>query len=92
MANVQSAVKKNRQRLRHRQRNLAQLTKVRSYVKRVHAALAAKDAKAEEQLKVAVRALDKAAQKGVIKRQTASRSISRLTRSLKAATQPAGAR
>ena len=80
MANVASAEKRNRQRLRRRQRNLAHLTKVRSFIKRVRAALAAKDPKVAEALKQAVRAIDKAAQKGVIKRQTASRTISRLTK------------
>jgi small subunit ribosomal protein S20 len=57
-----------------------QLSKVRSYVKRVLAAVAAKDAKATAILKEAVRVIDKAAQKGVLKAETASRKISRLTK------------
>jgi small subunit ribosomal protein S20 len=56
------------------------LTKVRTHVKRVLAAAAAKDGKAEQALKEAVRLLDKAAQKGVIKKETAARKISRLTK------------
>ena len=80
MANVASAEKRNRQRLRRRERNLFHLTTMRTYVKRVRAALDAKDAnKAKDALKAAVRVIDKAAQKGVIDKKTASRKISRLT-------------
>jgi small subunit ribosomal protein S20 len=85
VANVQSAEKRNRQRLRRRQRNLAQLSTVRHRVKRVNASLAAKDGKAAEALKEAIRAIDKAAQKGAIKKETASRKISRLTKAVAAA-------
>lgn len=85
MANVASAEKRNRQRLRRRHRNLMHLTRVRTFVKRVTAAIATGEAKAAELLKEAVQALDKAAQKGVLKRETASRKISRLTRSFGAA-------
>ncbi len=80
MANIASSEKKNRQRIRHRQRNLLQLTRVRTYVKRVRAAVVAKDAKAKDLLKAAIKLIDKAAQKGLIKKQTASRKVSRLTR------------
>jgi small subunit ribosomal protein S20 len=80
VANVASAEKRNRQRLRRRERNLYHLTTMRTYVKRVRAALDAKDAtKAKDALKAAVRVIDKAAQKGVIDKKTASRKISRLT-------------
>ena len=82
MANVPSAEKRNRQRLRRRQRNLLHLTKLRTYVKKVTAALAAGDAKATEVLKEAIQVIDRAAQKGVIKRETASRKISRLTKAV----------
>ena len=81
MANVPSAEKKNRQRIRRRERNLAHLTKVRTYVKRVRTALTAKDGKVADALKEAIKLIDKAAQKGVIKKQTAARKISRLTKS-----------
>jgi small subunit ribosomal protein S20 len=80
VANVASAEKRNRQRLKRRTRNLFHLTTLRTYVKRVRAALDAKDAgKAKDALKTAVQIIDKAAQKGVIDRKTASRRISRLT-------------
>ncbi len=80
MANIASAEKKNRQRLKRRARNVSNLSTVRTYVKRVTTAVTAKDKKtAAVALKEAVRLIDKAAQKGVLKRETASRKISRLT-------------
>jgi small subunit ribosomal protein S20 len=85
VANVPSAQKRNRQRIRRRTRNLAHLTRLRTYVKRVQASVAAKDGKAADALKVAVQAIDKAAQKGVLKRETASRKISRLTKAVQKA-------
>jgi small subunit ribosomal protein S20 len=84
VANVPSAEKRNRQRIRRRQRNLTHLTKVRTYVKRVQAAVdsGTRDATVTDLLKTAVKLIDKAAQKGVIKRETASRKISRLTKAV----------
>ena len=80
MANVASAEKRNRQRIRRRARNLFHLTTMRSFVKRVRKAIEIKDtAQAAVALKEAVRVIDKAAQKGVIDKKTASRKISRLT-------------
>lgn len=80
MANIASAEKRNRQRIRRRARNQSQLSSVRTYIKRVRTAVTAKDGKkAAEALKIAIRAIDKAAQKGVLKRATASRQVSRLT-------------
>ena len=80
MANVASAEKKNRQRLKRRRRNLAHKTNMRSCEKDVRAALTTKDrGKAKEALAKAVSALGRAAQRGVIKAKTASRHISRLT-------------
>jgi small subunit ribosomal protein S20 len=80
VANVASAEKRNRQRIKRRQRNLAHKTKMRTAEKQVRAALAAKNAKqAKESLDSAVSLIAKAAQRGVIKSTTASRHISRLT-------------
>ena len=91
MANIDSAEKRNRQRLKRRARNLHHLSTTRSAVKKAATSIGGKDkSSAKENLAAAVRQLDKAAQKGVIKRQTASRKISRLTRALnKAAAQKA---
>jgi small subunit ribosomal protein S20 len=83
VANVASAEKKNRQRLKRRARNLSHLSTMRTHVKRVRAALECKDGqKAADALKIASRVIDKAAQKGVIPRKTASRKISRLTQAV----------
>jgi small subunit ribosomal protein S20 len=60
------------------------LTRVRTSVKKVRAALAAKSGKAGELLKAAIKLIDKAAQKGVLRRTTASRHISRLTKQVNA--------
>jgi small subunit ribosomal protein S20 len=83
VANIKSAEKKNRQRLRRRERNQFHLSTMRTYVKRVRVLLETKGGKAgkelDEALKSAVQQIDKAAQKGVIARKAASRKISRLT-------------
>ncbi len=79
MANVASAEKRNRQRIKRRARNQFHLTTMRTMVKRARKAIEAKDGKAAELLKSAVAVIDKAAQKGVIDKKAASRKISRLT-------------
>ncbi len=84
MANVASAEKRNRQRLKRRARNLFHLSTMRTYVKRLRSAIDAKDAgTAKEALAAATRILDKAAQQGVIPKKTAARKISRLTLSVR---------
>jgi len=83
VANVPSAEKKNRQRIKRRARNLFHLNTMRTYVKRVRAALEANDAaKARAEYQVAVPFIDKAAQKGVIGKKTAARTKSRLAHAL----------
>jgi small subunit ribosomal protein S20 len=80
MANLKSAEKANRQRIRRTARNVAQKTAMRSVVKKLRTALDRKQLKeATALLPGAIRAIDKAASKGVIKRGTASRSVSRLS-------------
>ena len=80
MANLKSAEKANRQRITRTARNVAQKTAMRSVVKKLRAALDHKKLKeATALLPDAIRAIDRAASKGVIKRGTASRSVSRLT-------------
>ena len=85
MANVASAEKRNRQRIKRRERNLQHLVPMRTRVKRARAAID----KAQESpetveptVAVAIQQLAKAAQKGVIHKKTASRKISRLTKAL----------
>jgi small subunit ribosomal protein S20 len=77
VANIKSSEKANRQRITRTARNVAQKTAMRTAIKRLRAAKTAKDAQAL--LPAAVRAIDMAASKGVIKKGTASRSVSRLT-------------
>lgn len=83
MANIKSAEKKNRQRITHEARNKAARSEVRTAVKRLRAALAAKDATtAKAALAPAVRLLDRAGRKGIVEPNASSRSISRLTRAV----------
>ena len=80
MANHPSAEKRNRQRIKRTLRNRTIASSVRTLVKRVNTALAAKDkAGANAALLRAVKALDKAASKGVIHPKAASRTVSRLS-------------
>jgi small subunit ribosomal protein S20 len=80
MANIKSSEKANRQRIRRTARNTAQKTAMRTAIKRLRAAIGGKKQKeAQVLLASAVRAIDQAASKGVIKKGTASRSVSRLT-------------
>lgn len=80
MANHPSAEKRNRQRIVKTARNRSALSSVRTIVKRVRAAISAKDkAAATKALVTAVRALDKAATKGVVHTKAASRTVSRLS-------------
>ena len=80
MANIDSAAKKNRQRLVRRARNVYHLSTMRTHVKRVRAAIDDKDGKAAAAaLAKAITLIDRAAQRGAIKKQTAARQKSRLT-------------
>ena len=80
MANHPQAKKRNRQRIKRTARNRHFRTTVRSLVKRVRTAVAAGEAgPAQEALRLAIKQLDRSVTKGVLKRETASRTISRLT-------------
>jgi small subunit ribosomal protein S20 len=79
VANIKSSQKAARQRITRTARNVARKTAMRSAVKKVRAAVELKNAKvAKAALPLAIRAIDVAASKGVIKRGTASRSVARL--------------
>lgn len=89
MANHKSAEKRNRQRIKRRARNIYHVSTMRTFMKRVRKALGTGDAKqARAELPEAITAIAKAAQKGVIHRNTASRYISRLTLAVSRAEQP----
>ena len=80
MANHPSAEKRNRQRITRTARNRAVKSAVRTYVKKVRAAIAAKDPiAAKAALATVGMELDKAASKGAVHRKTASRTIGRLS-------------
>ncbi len=80
MANHPSAEKRNRQRITRTARNRAISSSVRTLVKHVRTAIAAKDKKAAKAaLDKAVKALDRAATKGVVHVKAVSRTVSRLS-------------
>lgn len=78
MANIKSAEKKNRQMIKHRTRNRSVMSGLRTAVKKARAAVDAKQADAAALVKEAISVIDKAVTKGVLKRETASRYVSRL--------------
>lgn len=86
MPNIRSAVKRMRQAERRRLRNRAAISTARTYIHRAERQLGAGTADdAEATVKLAVRALDKAAEKGIIHKNNAARRKSRLMRKLNAA-------
>jgi small subunit ribosomal protein S20 len=86
VANHKQAEKRNRQRLKRRTRNVQHLSPMRTYMKRVRKALADEDLDtAKETLPQAVTAISRAANRGVIHRNTAARYVSRLTKAVAAA-------
>jgi small subunit ribosomal protein S20 len=90
LANTASAEKRNRQAQKRRTRNVAVRTGVKGAVKKVRDALASGDAAgARTALKAAERALDRAASKGVLHQNAASRKISRLAHAVAKAAAPA---
>lgn len=85
MANIKSAAKKARQAEKHRQRNAALRTRMRSAIKKTAKAAGAGDkAAATAALQVAVPEIDTMVTKGIIHRNKAARHKSRLARAVKA--------
>ncbi len=81
MANTKSAVKRNRQSLKRRARNINIRTTVKDAVKGFRQALGSKDpAKTAEALKSATRTVSRAASKGVVHKRAAARRVSRLAK------------
>jgi small subunit ribosomal protein S20 len=84
MANTKSAQKAVRKIARRTAVNKMRRSQMRTYVRKVEAALEAKDgATAAEALKAAEPLLARAAQKGIVHKNAASRKISRLTKRVK---------
>jgi small subunit ribosomal protein S20 len=78
VANIKSAEKQNRKMIKHRTRNRAAMASLRTAVKSARTAVDSKAANAQELVKKAVSIIDSAVTKGILKRQTASRYVSRL--------------
>jgi len=85
MANIQSAKKRARKTVRQTAVNRGRINRIRSFVKKVEKAIGAGDRDAASAaLKAAQPELMRAAAKGVMHRNTASRKISRLSAKIKA--------
>jgi len=88
LANTKSAIKAVRSSEKKRLRNRRLKTETRTYVRRARAQIEAGELdEAQKSVAQAVRALDKAAEKGVLHRNNASRRKSRLVHSLNQALQ-----
>lgn len=79
MANIASAEKQNRKMIKHRARNRAAMAALRTAVKKARSAVDTKAGEAQALVKNAVSIIDSAVTKGILKRGTASRYVSRLT-------------
>ncbi|HLB59725.1 MAG TPA: 30S ribosomal protein S20 [Bdellovibrionota bacterium] len=83
MAIHKSAEKRARQNTKRAARNRSHRTSVRTAIKNVRVAVTSKDLmKAKEALRIAIPKIDRAVNHGVMKKETASRNISRLTRAV----------
>ena len=85
MANIKSQIKRNKQNEKRRLRNRIFIGRARTYVKKARLAIEAgeKDSAVEATM-VAISALDKAAEKGIIHKNNAARRKSRLMKHLAA--------
>ena len=83
MANIKSAIKRNRQNEKRQLRNKQVSSQMKTYTKRALDAAGTEDE--AESLRLAHKHIDKAAAKGVIHANAASRKKSRLEKAVKAA-------
>ncbi len=83
MANIKSAIKRNKQNEKRRQRNRLFAGRARTFVKKARVALDGTSSEdARKATLEAISALDKAAEKGVIHKNNAARRKSRLMKRL----------
>ncbi len=83
MANTKSAIKRIRQNEKRRLRNRMVKSKTRTYIKKAIKVIESKDLEAAKAAALtAIKALDKAAEKGVLHKNNAARRKSRLMRRL----------
>ena len=78
MANIASAEKQNRKMIKHRARNRAAMASLRTAVKKARTAVDSQAKDATNLVKEAISIIDSAVTKGILKRRTASRYVSRL--------------
>lgn len=78
MPNIKSAIKRVKTASVANAQNVQAKSAMRTAIKKADAALVAKDENAQELVKVAVKTLDKAATKGLIHKNAASRQKARL--------------
>lgn len=85
MANIKSAIKRNKQNEKRRLRNRIFRGRARTIVKKARTVLSGSDAEAARQATLeAISVLDKAAERGVLHKNNAARRKSRLMRRLAA--------
>ena len=84
MANIKSQIKRNRTNEAARLRNKATKSEIKTRIKTAVAAAAAGTETSAEDLRVAVKRLDKAAARGIIHKNQASKRKSRLIRRINA--------
>jgi small subunit ribosomal protein S20 len=83
LANTKSAIKNIRKNIKRRERNRVFRSRARTYVKRTRRQIEAGELEtAQATAQVAIKALDKAAQKGIIHPNNAARRKSRLIKRL----------
>lgn len=84
-----SVLKRIRQNEKRRARNQAWRSKIKTYVKKVEEAITKKDLNTiQTHLKEAIKIINKAASKGIIHKNTASRKISKLMKKANAVLSP----
>ncbi len=92
MANIASAKKRARQAEKHRQHNASLRSMVRTYIKKVYAAIETSNKTAAEELFAKAQPIiDRMANKGIIHKNKAARQKSRLTSQIKKITEGAAA-
>ncbi|MBM3600628.1 MAG: 30S ribosomal protein S20 [Alphaproteobacteria bacterium] len=85
MANIKSAAKQARKAVRNAATNKARMSRIRTYVKKVEAAIESGDKNAAQSaLKAAQPELHRGAGKGYLHRNTVARKLSRLSARVKA--------
>ena len=86
MANHKSAIKRNKQSLKRRERNRTAKAALRTVIKKFNGAVSANLDEAKSVLTEVLPAISKAASRGIIHKNNASRKISRLSKKLHKAT------